>query len=109
MSQTNITYSHSTNRELSRWQIREEDDNYGNENLSRSILELINHITDRLIRADALAEIIQTAENPPEHATRITAMLLQDLIRETQVANEKLWEELRKLYQQASDEKPTRH
>jgi hypothetical protein len=92
MSQTNthLIYPQSTDRDLSRWQIREEDDNYGNENLSRSILELINHITDRLIRADALAEIIQTAESPPEHATRITAILLQDLIRETQMANEQL-------------------
>ena len=109
MSQTTITYSQSTDHDLSRWQIREEDDNYGNENLSHSILELINHITDRLIRADALAEIIQTAENPPEHATRITAMLLQDLIRETQEANEKLWDELRKLYRQVNDDKATRH
>jgi hypothetical protein len=109
MSQTTITYSQSLERDLSRWQVREEDDNYSNKNLSRSILELINHITDRLIRADALAEIIQTAENPPEHATRITAMLLQDLIRETQEANEKLWEELRKLHRQVNDDKQTRH
>jgi hypothetical protein len=109
MSQTNITYPQSLERDPSRWQVREDDDDYDNENLSRSILELINHITDRLIRADALAEIIQTAENPPEHATRITAMLLQDLIRETQEANEKLWDELRKLYRQVNDDKATRH
>ena len=108
MSQTTITYSQSLERDLSRWQIREEDDNYGNENLSRSILELINHITDRLIRADALAEIIQTAENPPEHATRITAMLLQDLIQEAQQANEKLWDKVRDLTRQLGDN-ATRH
>jgi hypothetical protein len=109
MSQTTITYSQSLERDLSRWQIREDDDDYSNENLSSSTLKLINHITDRLIRADALAEIIQTAENPPEHATRITAMLLQDLIRETQVANEKLWDELRKLYRQVKNDQETRH
>jgi len=109
MSHTNVIYPQSIDRDPISWQIREDDDNYGNETLSRSILELINHITDRLIRADALAEIMQTAENPPEHATRITAMLLQDLIRETQEANEKLWDELRKLYRQVKDDQETRH
>jgi hypothetical protein len=109
MSQTNISYSQSLERDPSLWEVREDDDGYGNENLSGSILELINHITDRLIRADALAEIMQTAENPPEHATRITAMLLQDLIRETQEANEKLWQELGRLYRQVNGDTPTRH
>jgi uncharacterized protein YlxW (UPF0749 family) len=52
---------------------------------------------------------MQTAENPPEHATRITAMLLQDLIRETQEANEKLWDEIRKLSKQLNDARATRH
>jgi hypothetical protein len=109
MSQTNITYSQSLERDTALWQVREDDDGYGNENLSGSILELINHITDRLIRADALAEIMQTAEKLPEHATRITAMLLQDLIRETQEANEKLWQEVRRLYRQVNGDTPTRH
>ncbi len=104
---TNVIYPQSTDRDLSHWQVREDDDDYGN--LNHSIQALINHITDRLIRADALAEIMQTAENPPEHATRITAMLLQDLIRETQEANEKLWDELRKLYRQVNDNTQTRH
>ncbi len=43
---------------------------------------------------------MQNAENPPEHATRITAMLLQDLIQEAQEANEKLWELVRPLLKQ---------
>ena len=106
---TNVIYPQSLERYPARWQVRENDDNYGNKSLSRSILELIDHITDRLIRADALAEIIQTVENPPEHATRITAMLLQDLIRETQEANEKLWEEIRRPTKHVNGEKPTRH
>jgi hypothetical protein len=113
MSQANTTiiYPQSTDRDLSRWQVREDEDDYGK--LSRKLLELhdliTDLITDRLIRADALAEIIQTAENPPKHATRITAMLLQDLIRETQEANEKLWDEIRRLSRQVNDNKPTRH
>jgi hypothetical protein len=47
------------------------------------------------VNTNALAEIIQTADNPPEHATRITAMHHQDLILETLVASEKLWDKLR--------------
>ncbi len=107
MSQTNVIYPQSTDRDLSRWQVREDNDDYGN--LSHQLQELINTITDRLIRAEALAEILQTSENPPEHATRITAMFLQDMIRETQQANEKLWDELHKLYRQVNDNKETRH
>jgi hypothetical protein len=44
-----------------------------------------------------------------EHATRITAMLLQDLIQEAQEANEKLWELVRPLVKQQDGEEPTRH
>jgi hypothetical protein len=106
MSHTNVIYPQSTHRNIA-WQVREDEDDYGK--LSSQLLELHDLITDRLVRADALTYLMQTAENPPEHATRITAMLLQDLIRETQEANEKLWDELRKLYQQVNDEKPTRH
>ena len=47
---------------------------------------------------------MQTAENPPEHATRITTMLLQDLIQEAQEANEKLWEEVHRLTHQLGDD-----
>jgi len=52
---------------------------------------------------------MQTAENPPEHATRITAMLLQDLIQEAQEANETLWDEVRELAKQVNKDKPIRH
>ena len=103
----NITYPQSIDHNPATWQVREDDDDYGN--LSHQLQELINTITDRLIRAEALAEILQTSENPPEHATRITAMFLQDMIRETQEANEKLWDELRKLARQVNSDKPTRH
>ena len=102
----NVTYPQSIDRNPSAWQVREDDDDY---NLNPSFQELIDRIADRLIRADALADILRSVENPPEHSTRITAMLLQDLIRETQEANEKLWDELHKLYQQVNDNKPTRH
>jgi hypothetical protein len=105
---TNVSYSQSPERDLSRWQVREDDDDYGNAQLSKSVQELLDLITDRLIRADALTDLLRSAENPPEHATRITAMLLQDLIRETQEANEKLWEELRRLTRQLGDS-ATRH
>jgi Icc-related predicted phosphoesterase len=60
------------------------------------------------MRADALTYLMQTAENPPEHATRITAMLLQDLIQDAQQANEKLWEKVHRLTRQLGDN-ATRH
>jgi hypothetical protein len=101
MSQTKIIYPQSTDRDFSRWQVREDEDDYGK--LSRKLLELHELITDRLIRADALTYLMQTAENPPEHATRITAMLLQDLIQDAQQANEKLWEEVHRLPRQLGD------
>jgi hypothetical protein len=108
MSQTNtnITYPQSTDCDLSRWQVREDDDDYGK--LSRKLLELHDLITDRLVRADALTYLMQTAENPPEHATRITSMLLQDLIQDAQKANETLWEEVHRLTRQLGDS-ATRH
>ncbi len=104
---TNVTYPQFTDRNPSRWQVREDEDDYGK--LSRKLLELHDLITDRLVRADALTYLMQTAENPPEHATRITAMLLQDLIQEAQKANEKLWEEVHRLSKQVNANKPTRH
>ncbi len=104
---TNVIYSQSTDRDLSRWQVREDEDDYGK--LGRKLLELHDRITDRLVRADALTYLMQTAENPPEHATRITAMLLQDLIQDAQKANEKLWDEVHRLSKQVNDNKPTRH
>ncbi len=103
---TNITYPQSTDHDPSRWQVREDEDDYGK--LSRKLLELHDLITDRLVRADALTYLMQTAENPPEHATRITAMLLQDLIQEAQQANEKLWEEVHRLTRKLGDSE-TRH
>ncbi len=103
---TNIIYPQSTDRDPSHWQVREDDEDYGE--LSRKLLELHDRITDRLVRADALSYLMQTAENPPEHATRITAMLLQDLIQEAQQANEKLWEAVHRLTHKLGDSE-TRH
>ncbi len=105
-AKANVIYPQSTDRDFSRWQVREDEDDYGK--LSRKLLELHDLITDRLVRADALTYLMQTAENPPEHATRITAMLLQDLIQEAQQANEKLWEEVDRLTRQLGDN-ATRH
>ncbi len=105
-AKANVIYPQSTDRDLSRWQVCEDDEDYGE--LSRKLLELHDLITDRLVRADALTYLMQTAENPPEHATRITAMLLQDLIQEAQKANEKLWEEVHRLTRQLGDN-ATRH
>ena len=106
MSQTIITYPQSIERNPATWQVREDEDDYGK--LSSQLLELHDLITDRLVRADALTYLMQTAENPPEHATRITAMLLQDLIQDAQQANEKLWEKVRDLTRQLGDN-ATRH
>ena len=103
----NVIYPQSTDRDLSRWQVREDEDDYGK--LSSQLLELHDLITDRLVRADALTYLMQTAENPPEHATRITAMLLQDLIQEAQEANGKLWDEVRQLALRVNGDTPTRH
>ena len=105
MSQTNIIYPQSTDRTAA-WQVREDGDDYGK--LSRKLLELHDLITDRLVRADALTYLMQTAENPQEHAPRITAMLLQDLIQDAQQANEKLWEEVHRLTCHLGDD-ATRH
>jgi hypothetical protein len=107
MSHSNVIYPQSIKHHSAIWRVREDEDDYGK--LSRKLLELHDLITDRLVRADALTYLMQTAENPPEHATRITAMLLQDLIQEAQQANEKLWEELHRLSKQVKDNKPTRH
>jgi hypothetical protein len=111
MSQTNtnIIYSQSSDRDPALWQVREDDDDYVKSELGTAILKLVDLITDRLIRADALTYLMQTAENPPEHATRITAMLLQDLIQEAQKANEKLWELVRPLLKQQDSDTPTCH
>lgn len=106
---TNIIYPQSTNRDPVLWQIREDDDDYRNSELGTAILKLVDLITDRLVRADALTYLMQTAENPPEHATRITAMLLQDLIQEAQRANEEMWEKVRPLLKQQDNDKPTHH
>ena len=102
----NVTYPQSIDRNPATWQVREEDDDY---NLNPSIQKLIDFITDRLVRADALTDLLRMAENPPEHSTRITAMLLQDLIKEAQEANEKLWDMVHKVLKQQDDDKPVRH
>jgi len=103
---TNITYPQSTDRDPSHWQVREDEDDYGK--LSSKLLELHDRITDRLVRADALTYLMQTAENSPEHANRSAAILLQDLIQEAQTANEKLWDEIHRLTRQRGDN-VTRH
>jgi hypothetical protein len=106
---THVIYPQSSDRDPVRWQVREDDEDYVKSELGTAILKLIDLITDRLDRADTLTYLMQTAENPPEHATRITAMLLQDLIQEAQEANEKLWELVRPLLKQQDGDEPTRH
>lgn len=96
---TNIIYPQSTDRNPTVWQVREDGDDYDNGSLSYPLLELHDRITDRLARAEALACLLQTADNPPDHATRVTAIVLQELIQQTQEANEKLWERIRQTRQ----------
>lgn len=64
----NITYPQSIEHDLSCCQVRENEDDYGNSELGTSILKLVNLITDRLVRADALTDLLRMAENPPEHS-----------------------------------------
>lgn len=105
MSHTNISYPQSTRHNLSlchHWQVHEDGDDYntdseGRENPAEKLLELTDHITERLTRAEALAWILQSAEQPPEHALKVTAMLIQDLIQEAREANEEVWELVRRL------------
>jgi len=104
MSHTNITYPQSTRHNLSLchpWQIREDGDDYttdseGDNNPAETLLSLTDHITERLTRAEALAWILQSAEQSPEHAVKVTAMILLDLIQDARETNEKVWEQVRR-------------
>jgi len=105
MSHTNITYPQSTSHGLSlchSWQICEDGDDYttdseGDNNPADTLLSLTDHITERLTSAEALALILKSSEQPPEHAVKVTAMLILDLIQEAREANEKVWEQARRL------------
>lgn len=96
MSHTHITYPQSTERGLSPchpWQIHEDGDDYDSQ--SETLLELTDLITEQLTRAEALTWLLQESDNPPEHATRVTAMILLELIQQAREANEKVWELIR--------------
>ncbi len=105
MSHANITYPQSTRHGptlFHPWQIREDGDDYttdseGDNTPADTLLALTDRITERLTRAEALTWILQSAEQPPEQALKVTAMLLLDLIQEAREANEKVWEQIRRL------------
>lgn len=108
MSHTNVTYLQSTRQGLSLCHpvhVREDSDDYetdseGGEEYGETLLELTDCITERLTRAEALACVLQSAEQAPEHAIKVTAMLILDLIQEARETNEKVWEEIRQLTRQ---------
>jgi len=105
MSHTNICYPQPTRHNLSLchpWQIHEDGDDYttdseGDNTPAETLLALTDRITERLISAEALAMLLNSAEQPPEHALKVTAMIILDLIQEAREANEKVWEQVRRL------------
>ena len=100
MSHVNFVYSQSTSNDLAlinntSWQVREEEDEYGNKQKLPVLTQLSNlsdFITEKLTRAEALSWVLQGAKHYPESADSVTAMVIAELIHEALEANEKQWE-----------------
>ena len=97
MSHTNVIYPQSTDRDLSRWQVREDDDDHGNSKGSNSnvqtvsLLDLHDRVINRLDRAKALTYLLQTADTKEEASIHVTAILLEELIEQAQGTSERMW------------------
>jgi len=110
MEHANITHPRPNHRNLSLCspsQVHEDCDDYttdseGGSNPADTLLTLADHITERLTSAEALALILKSAEQPPGHAVKVTAMIILDLIKEALEANEKVWEQAHRLIQKAN-------
>jgi hypothetical protein len=95
---TNVIYPQSTDRDLSRWQVREDDDDHGKGSNSSSnvqtvsLLDLQDRIIDRLDRARALSQLLQTADIQLEHVVRDTALVLEEHIEQAQRTSRRAWE-----------------
>jgi hypothetical protein len=93
---TNVIYPQSTDRNPATWQVREGDDDDGkgsNSNVQTvSLLDLQDRIIDRLDRARALSQLLQTADIQLEHAIRDTALVLEEHIEQAQRTSRRMWE-----------------
>jgi len=105
MSHTNVVYAQFSNEDLdlthtSRWQVREDEDEYGSKPDLPVLTQLSNlsdFITEKLTRAEALSWVLQGAKHYPENADSVTAMVIAELIHEALEANEKQWEKIRQV------------
>ena len=81
---------------ISRWQVREDDDDYGkgsNSNVQTvSLLDLHDRVIDRLDRARALSYLLQTADIQLAHVVRDTALVLEEHIEQAQRTSRRMWE-----------------
>ncbi len=109
MSQSNFVYPLPTNDltliNNSPWQVREEEDEYGNKSELPALTQLSNQsdfITDKLTKAEALSWVLQGAKHYPENADSVTAMVIAELIHEALEANEKQWEKIRQVVKRES-------
>ncbi len=109
MSQSNFVYPLPTDDltliNSSRWQVREDEDEYGNNSELPILTQLSNlsdFITDKLTKAEALSWVLQGAKHYPENADAVTAMVIAELIHEALEANEKQWEKIQEVVKQES-------
>jgi hypothetical protein len=96
MSHTNVIYPQSIDRNPAAWQVREDDDDYGNSKGSSdvqivSLLDLHDRVINRLDRAKALTYLLQTADTKEEASIHVTAILLEELIEQAQGTSERMW------------------
>jgi 3-oxoacyl-(acyl-carrier-protein) synthase len=94
---TNVIYPQSTDRDLSRWQVREDDDDYGNSKgksavQTISLLDLHNRVIDRLDRAKALTHLLQTADTQMDDTIQMNVAMLEELIEQAQRTSSRMWE-----------------
>ncbi len=104
MSQSNFVYPLPTDDltliNNSRGQVREDEDEYGNNSDLPALTQLSNlsdFITDKLTKAEALSWVLQGAKHYPENADAVTAMVIAELIHEALEANEKQWALIRQV------------
>ncbi len=92
---TNVIYPQSIDRDLSRWQVREDDDDYGKGNSevrTVSLLDLHDRVIDRLSRTKAMTRLLQTADNQTDSTIQVTAIVLEEHIEQALTTSERMWD-----------------
>ncbi len=93
----NITYPQSIESDVSRWQVREDGDDYGsnkgNNNVqSVSLSDLHNRVLDRLDRAKAMLHLLKTADTQPDDVLQHTVAILEEHIEQAQTTSRRVWD-----------------